>query len=175
MIDLRLPTQLYVTRKKKPPTHDEFIPVRNSDGRQLFVKPKGGMWTSSWDATERTSAWVEWCRMEGQEEWVKGKWWLLAPAPDARVAIIHSLPDLKRLLKHYPYHYPLMEHMPYLIGQCLDYEAMAQDYDAIHLTEKGQWRTRLTAPNLYGWDCECTLWLRWKFAAVVPTDNQQQP
>lgn len=30
--------------------------------------------------------------------------------------------------------------------------------ECIHLTESGQWNTRLTRPlNLYGWDCESIL------------------
>lgn len=45
-------------------------------------------------------------------------------------------------------------------------EAIAKKYDAVHLTSEGQWRTRHSTPNLYGWDCESTLWLRWKFEKV---------
>lgn len=41
----------------------------------------------------------------------------------------------------------------------IDFKTMVQKgIDAIYLTEKGQWKTRLTFPrNLYGWDCETVL------------------
>ena len=42
-------------------------------------------------------------------------------------------------------------------GGVYDFEAMAKDYDVIKLTDEGQWKTRLTNPSLYGWDCECIL------------------
>jgi hypothetical protein len=43
-----------------------------------------------------------------------------------------------------------------------NWERLARHFDAVHLTEKGQWDTRLppSGDNLYGWDCESTLWLR---------------
>lgn len=30
----------------------------------------------------------------------------------------------------------------------------------MHLTSEGQWRTRMSSPSLYGWDCESTLFFR---------------
>lgn len=40
----------------------------------------------------------------------------------------------------------------------LNFEIMSKDYDVIHLTQKGQIKTRLTHPhNLYGWDAESCL------------------
>jgi hypothetical protein len=39
----------------------------------------------------------------------------------------------------------------------MDFEALAKEYDAIWLTEKGMWDTRDSAPGqptTYGWDCE---------------------
>ena len=37
---------------------------------------------------------------------------------------------------------------------------MSRIYDGVHLTAKGQCDTRMSNPNLHGWDVECTLWLR---------------
>ena len=49
----------------------------------------------------------------------------------------------------------------------LDYEKMAEQYDGIHLTEDGEARTRYMFPMTFcGWDCESTLWFRWKFDKV---------
>ena len=48
-----------------------------------------------------------------------------------------------------------------------DWSLVAERYDGVHLTDEGQWATRLSHPlNLYGWDCESTLWLRWVFDSV---------
>ena len=49
----------------------------------------------------------------------------------------------------------------------INFYEMSKDYDAIHLTEKGQWKTRMTRPvSLYGWDCETVYWFRMKFKVV---------
>ncbi len=51
-----------------------------------------------------------------------------------------------------------------IIGQpVLDFEKLARDFDGIWLTAEGQWDTRMTSPNLYGWDVECVLFFRWVF------------
>ena len=39
----------------------------------------------------------------------------------------------------------------------LDFEKIAENYDAIWLTEKGMQETRWSNPDLYGWDCETFL------------------
>lgn len=122
-------------------------------------KPKGGLWTSTY-CSEIGSAWVQWCL--GEDFGVPGggwRSWLLEPDPAARVLEIDSHADLHRVSASYglPIEYP---------GplSALDFERLAVDYDAIHLTEAGQWATRLTHPlSLYGWDCESVLWLRWAF------------
>lgn len=39
--------------------------------------------------------------------------------------------------------------------QGISFNSLKERYDAIWLTETGQWKTRLSRPlNLYGWDCE---------------------
>lgn len=51
----------------------------------------------------------------------------------------------------------------------LKFSEMAKQFDGMHLTDNGQWATRLPpfdSPNLYGWDCESTLWFRWAFDKV---------
>ena len=44
----------------------------------------------------------------------------------------------------------------------MDFERLAQDYDALQLTRDGYLRTR-SMPVLDGWDCESSLWFRWVF------------
>lgn len=121
---------------------------------------EGGLWTSS-ERPGGVSDWMRWCVVEGY----KGPAfhvWRLHPDPVARVFVIAGLAELLALAERYPSRCPIRSERIYP-----DWTALAADYDAVHLTEAGQWATRLTRPaNLYGWDCESTLWLRWAFAAV---------
>jgi hypothetical protein len=58
-----------------------------------------------------------------------------------------------------------------MFGTFLDFEAISNDYDGIHLTTNGESATRLTSGiSLYGWDVECTLWFRWCFESVEKLD-----
>lgn len=134
-------------------------PVEN----RHFHKPKYGLWTSTYDAAQHTSAWVEWCLVESFGDVLAGGWFVLRPELSARVFIIDGVEDLKHLVAHYPQ--PGAE--PYMrFMACLDFERLADEYDAIHLTEHGQWATRHSMPHLNGWDVESTLWFRWCFTSV---------
>ncbi len=159
-------TQLFIGRTA--PHASRFEPVTNTD-RSILCKPTGGLWTSTWQPKWQTSGWVEWCRHEWPS-WLEGRVWaLLTPPADARIARVDTLADLRALHTRYGY-------LPDALARAgishdwyraLDFARMATDgYDGIHLTERGQWATHLSEPNLYGWDCECTLWLRWGFTRV---------
>lgn len=137
-----------------------ITPVRGSSW-----KPYGGLWTSTYDF-RHGSGWVQWCL--GEEFHVpKGGRWdgvVLTPRDDARILTIDTFEDLQQANHKYPDTSPISKITPHL-----DYTHIAQDYDGVHLTEEGQWRTRLTFPlSLYGWDCESTLWFRWCFTAQTP-------
>lgn len=145
---------------------------RYSDSTRPSCKPRGGLWTSTLSG-EQGSAWVQWCLSEGfdcdREDPTWPSCWGLDPDPQARIVVIDSYGDLRGLCLKYgrthtfgedadggPFHdtYP-------------DWTLLAEHYDAVHMTEEGQWATRLSEPlNLYGWDCESTLWLRWAFTSV---------
>lgn len=149
-------TQVWVG--PEAPAPEKLAPVSSKPSR---VKPAGGgLWTSTWDA--RTgSDWIEWCR-ENEFRGPTFDAWLLTPDPSARVYEVDSLADLIRLVNLYPTQYTDLYDSP-----CVDWAEVASEWDAVHLTEEGQWRTRLSDPvNLYGWDCESTLWFRWSFTSV---------
>lgn len=134
-----------------------IAPLRNE---RAWIKPDGGLWTSSY--IDGSSDWVSWCRSEGFGTPDKQNWFILTPAATARVRVIDNLSDLTGLLDEYgkdKCHRTYKDRIP-------DFERLAQHYDALHLTEEGQWATRNTDPNLYGWDCESTVWFRWCFTAV---------
>ena len=152
--------QLYVGPRR--PDIQFFNVPQNAEG--CWVKPQGGLWTSSYHV-EKGSYWVEWCRGESFRIPEEGKWqsWLLMPRPDAPIAIIDSIYDLQTILRAYTC----------AVGGggwggsgTIDFEKMAMQFSAIHLTDRGQEATRNTIPNLYGWDMESTLWLDWAFSDV---------
>ncbi len=158
---MALDTQAWITPAENPiqPCAKRFEPVRNDN----FVKPKGGLWTSTWLGEAKVSGWAEWCRIEGFHPGPY-RTWLLTPKADLRLAVVDSLNDLKALLRTYALPTPMESE--FLVW--LDFERMAQDYDGMRLTDTGQWATRLTQPSLYGWGCESTCWFTWAFDQVLP-------
>jgi len=143
---VKAPAQLFMGAK---PSRSKFTPVKNR-----YVKPTGGLWTSTYH--EGGSAWAGSSMVLS-----RGEAWILHPKA-AKVAIVDSLSDLKKLMSVY-------QHQTRVGEEVLDFEAMSKDYDAMHLTERGQNATRMVPmgePDLYGWDVESTLWFRWKFDSV---------
>lgn len=146
------------------------LPAITRVKNQIFVKPLGGFWTSTYLSKGKfASEWVEWCHSE-EPEWIKNKEEekpavLLEVSPSARIYTIDSVSQLKWLQDKYPH----PEHEKWGWGNfaLLDWERIAQDYDGVHLTSRGQWATRHGSPNLYGWDCESTIWFRNVFSKVT--------
>jgi len=140
-------------------------PIENKEYPQ-FVKPKGGVWTSSYTpAGEYESNWLRFCSRETyltSNEHTNGL--ILKPSGDCKITEINCQSELRTLVSKYgrwdegkdrerPRYITNITDIP-----SLDFEKMAKDYDGIHLTEEGQWRTRFGDRNLYGWDAESTLW-----------------
>lgn len=137
-------------------------PISNL-GMGITNKPDGGLWTSTFDP-RYGSGWVQFCYAEDvfvpdNELWMST---LVYPRDDVRVYDINTLADLEMLIWRFPAKYP--EFRSY--SDVVNYEAASEFYDAIHLSDAGQWNTRLTVPNLYGWDCECTLRLNPAFSHI---------
>lgn len=128
---------------------EKFYPVKGNRGCN---KPlSGGFWTSTLlPATENYSAWANWCI---QEEFCLEKLnhaIIFDLSPKAKIYTINTYKDLEELIERYPFT------LPFYNG--IDFEAVSRDYDAIHLTDEGQWATRDTYPyDLYGWDVESYL------------------
>ncbi len=156
------------------PDRESLLPVvRNHwpgpKPRGTERRKSGGMWTSTFH--ERFgSAWIQWCLSEEFDcDRSDPRWhtWLLTPAPEARIFQIDSYADLEHLVDAYP-HERAWTTDPSMRERYPAWELVAQDYDGVHLTDGGQWQTRLSEPlNLLSWDCESTLWLRWSFAEVA--------
>lgn len=171
-----LDRQLHITSAHA--MREQVAPVANSDMSGMTKKPQAGtgLWTSTYDE-ERGSAWVEWCDGENVGTPSERRWFLLTPRPDARVYVIDSPQDLERVIRAYPWVSPELEHAyrasrasarlaEYYTG--IDFTRMAQDYDALHLTEDGNahLHLRLEGMDMNAWDCESTVWFRWCFTSV---------
>lgn len=120
-------------------------------------KPVGGLWSSPYTPGKKyISDWDRFCKEENfdKEDWSKGIIFKLKD--NARIYTIDSYEDLTVLVNKYPNEKSIIR------TDALDFNKIAEDYDAIHLTEEGQWKTRNTYPNtLYGWDCETLLVLNY--------------
>ena len=162
-------TQLWQGKNTSKLDPKEFKPAQNET---LWRKPKkGGLWTSTYDE-KLGSDWLQWGIAEdynNPDDLIFKNCWLLYPEANINVYEIDTYADLENLCKKASQSYTFGEtspHGPYE-ETYPDWEVLAQEYDAIHLTVNGQCETRLSRPlTLYGWDCESTLWLQWKFAKV---------
>jgi len=119
-------------------------PIRN---KPMFPKPFGGLWTSPENSTY---GWKHWCTDESFHTETL-QYHFVLELISKKVLVIDTLEDLMKLPLLNP-HVPGVHFLRYP-----NFERLAKKYDAIHLTEEGQHRTRLTEPNLYGWDCESVL------------------
>lgn len=139
-----------------------------------WVKPQAhtGLWTAPVTATAEDGApadttWLEWCRAEWSTE---GSTHLtvIRPHATARVLLIDSQPDLIAIVRAYP---SRSDFLPSLDDRYPHWQAMAAEWDAVYMTDQGQWETRLPAagPNLYGWDMPSVLWLRPAFTVGATT------
>lgn len=148
---------------------DEFQPVRNDAMTIMRKKPAQGtgLWTSTY--VHQRSAWVDWCIGHDFSDPYAQYWLVLTPDPAARIYTIDTRADLMTLLQRYPFVHPSSQHffMPgplqyYFLG--IDFERMSQDYDALHLTSRGNIAD--VELILSSWDCESTVWFRWMFTAL---------
>jgi hypothetical protein len=173
--------QLFLGSRPKRPLR----PVENHDHR---TKPgRGGLWTSDWRA-DIGSAWAWSCAGEFGDKYATGQGWLLRPDSGAVVYEVDDMLDL-RLLQH---RYPRFPGTPYEGGfrwptsrpgfevwcPSLAWPAVARDYDAVRLTEKGWCHLGEHQGPLRDWDVASTIWFRWCFTnqpTRITWSNDVQP
>jgi hypothetical protein len=127
---------------------EKFDKIGNS-----WNKPTGGLWISPIDSKW---GWRDWCKAERFKRDFKSKFFCKFKK-GSRVLVINSYNDLKKL-PFKPYENPIFrsKKVRTFLFKEIDFESL--NVDAVFLTEKGQWKTRLTQPyHLYGWDCESIL------------------
>jgi hypothetical protein len=150
-------------------------------------KPFGGLWTSAhtpdsadfrcdWEMAIAKNAAVH----LGCQGPANGQaWWILEPDPDARILQITSLRDAASFTKDYHLETVLIPKTlrdapmgPLITGQITDWEKAFKAYDAIHLSadaaDQIAHRIEDYDTAFHTWNCESTLWGRWKFKRVEP-------
>lgn len=166
-----LPTQMCVTHNKPAP--DKINPVL----KDLFWKPRGGLWTSTLDG--HTSDWMRWLKDQNYSlddpRW-GGDLWLLEPR-DANVIVIAGPQDYNDLHARFPYpDNPLEGRGVKSMEKLIDWVAVSEQYDAIHVPNPHPYRMLsiemakeeieeyYTAELFFNTcDAESTCWFRWCF------------
>jgi len=144
-----LPPQLIVLRGHERPQAEKIEPI-SSNGHAI---PLGGLWTSTF--RNGSSAWSEGAG-HGESAY------LLSPKPSS-VYSIDGIADLDGLVVQYARD-----------DGTIDWERLAQDYDAVSLTEDGldacsqHSQSDMHSLSFSTWDCESTLWFRWRFSSCEP-------
>lgn len=117
-------------------------------GVRIMCKPEGNgiIWGSPKGSAY---GWPEWCMAEQSNWLMKPQWWI-SLSPKTRLLVIDSVDNLRALVDRYP---PMEEMRRFSICGP-HWPSVAVDYDAVWLTESGQWATRFSEPSMYGWDCE---------------------
>lgn len=144
-----------------------FRPVTNQGA---WVKPSGGLWTApvtarAVDGAITGTSWTDWCASEDWGVEVYTRFLAVVPLASARVLLVDTLDDLRLLVREFP------NANPGYGREYPDWARMAESWDAVYLTDAGQWATRLPPrdePNLYGWDCASVLWLQPAYSVDVP-------
>lgn len=188
------PEQIHINYEDWPPSRASFRAPSNEPDSLLAesfrCKPSGGLWTSS-PHPEYFSNYG--CNVRGAICMIAAEgliktvphdiWqmpytlvWQLKVMSVARIAIIDSLQDWRALGKQYgwitrAYRTNLIEreedcHGDQMELRSLNVEAIAQDYDAIHMTEKAVKEDKFSAIGLRWWHSESTYWMRWMFDEV---------
>lgn len=151
--------QYFVNRER--PTPEKVTPIetygRESGERSaLQNKPLGGLWTTP---VSTTWGWLDWCINEKYGLHEENDVWILEPDTD-NIYTIDTKQDFQNLFDEYKWR---PKRKSWREEPMVDFEAVFEHYDGIHLTRNGQRETRHSRPGLYGWDCECVLWDDWYF------------
>lgn len=155
-----------------------FHVARNYPHFGVKPPPGTGLWTSTYnpslakDGNQVCSEWLDFVVSEmPQRVWRFG--YIYDVARDLKILEISSHEDLMQVNDVYGYEDEISielagKYPGHGVHRWPDWGKLARDFDAVHLTSAGQWDTRMPYKpevkygndNLYGWDCESTLWLR---------------
>ena len=158
----QLPQQVFVG---KHPSPDKLMPISNEG---LAYKPRGGIWTSPY-RPQYGSEWAYFVETEGMESKSKQQQWLVQPKPELKILVVDSSETLKSL-PHLPPKIPGDDVHP------LNYEAIAQEYDALVIKEEVI-RSGSVNNEVYTFDIESTIWFGtrgWPFESIQLLESPSQ-
>ena len=123
----------------------KFKEIKNQVFAWNKPMPKTGLWASPIDSSY---GWADWCNEEGFRDCNTDNSFVFKLEDEVKILTINNESDLNKL--------PTIKNR--IAGKGIDFEKLSKTYDAILLTEDGQWKTRHGYPlNLCGWDCESIL------------------
>jgi len=149
----------------------EFVPASGVGPKPL----RGGLWTSSFVPEGKFCS--DWHRWTSEEKYMTFKLkdcWMVTADANARIYEISSLKDLLWLVKNYSVPEPRFYSGKDVLDEYdLDWEKVAKDFDAVHLTRAGRINTQDTKPGFHRWDVESVVWLNDKhITARQFTENE---
>lgn len=158
-----------------------------------YQRINGGLWTSPM-ITRHYSAWSIQHDVDNMSAHQVREGWALDWPDPARTAVVDSLADLTGLVARFPCRAHRSLHAFFMTGaRCtfdeldsdlydrpmhddmlfppLDFPAMAQVYDAFHVTAEGIRNTRQTVPGTTAWAVQTVLWLKpvWRVLHPIAT------
>lgn len=185
-----------VVRKKLPlqlktgikPVKSKFKDARNhghAGQPSGFMKPVHGMWTTTYE-TALEEGWPAWCLAEDFRTADLRKAYILEPT-ECNVIELAGFDQCHDFMVRYAKELYTLSKLPKLEGMdpegayaraheyfdspslaCPVWEEVAKDADCVRLLTPYAHNVRL-GPYLFfnGWDCESTVWLRWKFEGTA--------
>lgn len=162
-------SQLWISRRGQPPVPEQLVVPRTApeSWERYAQKPAGGLFTSTFIGG--SSAVLATLALGTGDYQVSLPLTLyrLVASPSARIFEVTGPDDWHQLCIRYPAGGDDGRLVP-------DWSRVAQDWDAVHLTfggllasEQVRVETREGWTQLWGWDFEQTVWLRWCFTDVA--------
>ena len=138
--------------------HSQFDEIRNREF-SASAKPFGGLWSCPVDSNY---GWKEFCTSGGCFEETLKESFVFELSDNAKVYVIDNEEDLKKIAN-----LKVVTELNCSIDKrsYINFETLKLEYDAIHLTQNGEWKTRYSHRNivdgviysLYGWEFESVL------------------
>lgn len=141
------------------PTAENFRPLIPNN---VATKCEGGLWTSPILDGETKSEWHKWCE-EAQMGPAPHRWHII---PDKNCHILVVQEDLMNLRGY-------IRKGKSIVPYILDYEKIAQDYDALYVPDKVQRRYQQWNQLFNGYDVESCLFFRPKYQALTDEEYKK--
>ncbi len=128
-------------------------------------KPLNAFWTSPVNPETGLSDWEEWCNNEDFRVYNPQTEQRLHIVPKKDCRILTILPASPELEKY------TISTGSYYLDKCLDFEAIARDYDAVYLPQETVWKHNYDILN--AWDVATCIFLRPKFNVLNEKQYQE--